>query len=114
MRQVFDDRDAAGALGERAAGDIRARHSPQARGESSVAAPRVDPGDRRRGAASDAVAEHPRTLAACRCGRAGPGRGAGAGGAAARPCGRRSLRVMRPFTAYQQAVNADVAPRWPS
>ena len=107
MRDVFERRDDARALGERAAHDLRAGHSPDAASQAlrkRIEAIRAT-GRARRG--MDPVAEHPRILTAL------PMRLA-RGPAATAPSGARGhlrravLRAMRPFTAYQASVNADV------
>ncbi len=108
MRQVFDDPGAAGHLGERAAADIRTTHSPAAAGE--VLAQRLE-SIRATGrprapvwssyARSPALATLPRKI---RQGPSQPSRQRG------RDLVRRTaLRAMRPFSAYQQDINRQVA-----
>lgn len=107
MRRCFDDRDAAVALGARASAEIRRTHSAEAAGQlmqrrlESIRAT----GEVRRGA--DVVPQAVSGLASrIRRGPSAPGTG---GRAPGRGFARRSLlRAMRPFTAYQQAVNLDV------
>jgi glycosyltransferase involved in cell wall biosynthesis len=110
MRQVFDDRDAAGAVGARAAADIRRSHSPQAAGE--ILAARLDeiratgrtrPRTRSAAVASPALAKLPRRI------RQGPAQPSGTLGAARGFLRDSALRAMRPFTAYQQDVNRQIA-----
>jgi hypothetical protein len=107
MRQVFDDREAARELGARAAGDIRRTHSPAAAG--AIMHRRLESiratGDVRQ--ARIAARTHPPALARLPM-RVGQGpRAAGKG----RPQRARKivrevlLRLMRPFTQYQQGVN---------
>jgi len=109
MRRVFENREYARRLGARAAADIRATHSAAAVGAMLLA--RLEQiravGQARRTQAapqaSPAVAALPLKI------RQGP-----------MPAGRRSaigrglvrkaaLRAMRPFTAYQQGVNRQIA-----
>ncbi len=111
MRLVFDDPAAAAALGARAAQDIHRSHSPEAAGElmrhrlehlRGLGAPgrhtaTVDGG---RHMVVDSLA--PRIQ---RGPVAGPSTKVGPVGGAAR---RGALRLMRPFTAYQETVNAEV------
>jgi glycosyltransferase involved in cell wall biosynthesis len=107
MRDVFDRRDEAQALGERAARDIRASYSPDA--ASQALRERIDAiratGRARRGI--DPVAEHPRILTALPM-RLAQGPAATAPSGARGHLRRAVLRAMRPFTAYQASVNADV------
>jgi glycosyltransferase involved in cell wall biosynthesis len=110
MRLVFDDRAASTALGERAAEDIRQTHSPAAVGElmnDRLEHLRLHPTLRHAGAAG--LAPLVVTTLAARVQRGpAPGRSTTAG-----PVGRTArrgvLRTLRPFTAYQETVNAEVA-----
>jgi glycosyltransferase involved in cell wall biosynthesis len=111
MRLVFDDPSAATALGVRAAQDIHRSHSPEAAGELM----------RRRLEHLRGIEAHGRHAATIDGGRhmvvdslapriqrgpvAGPSTKVGPVGGAAR---RGALRLMRPFTAYQETVNAEV------
>ncbi len=109
MRGLFDDRDAASALGRTAASEIRRTHSPQAAGEimqlrleAIRATGKVRPTHRSLRLQSPSLAALPLRL------RQGP-EGAGTPAGSARGTLRKAiLRVMRPFTSYQQAFNADV------
>jgi hypothetical protein len=110
MRHVFDDRAAARAIGAAAAADIRRTHSPEAAGailaerlEGIRATGRVRPRGWSPYAHSPALAKLPRVI---RQGPAGPPDGAQPGRDFLR---RAVLRVMRPFTVYQQAVNRQLA-----
>ncbi|HEX3510453.1 MAG TPA: glycosyltransferase [Solirubrobacteraceae bacterium] len=104
MRHVFDAPAAADALGARASAAIRQTHSPEAAGEimrTRLENVRLAPGSpaaERRGAVTTSLAR--------RVGR-GPEQGSSRGGvnALAR---RGALRVMRPYTAYQETVNDEV------
>jgi hypothetical protein len=110
MRQLFDDRDAARELGSKAAADIRRTHSPRAAGE--IVHRRLESirgtGRARRAAThwahrSPALASLPLQI------RQGPRQEAlGAGGSAREFVRKAALRLMRPFTQYQQAVNAQL------
>lgn len=112
MRLVFDDRAAAAALGERAAEDIRRTHSPEAVGElmnDRLEHLRLHPTLRHSGGAGNGSAPLVVTTLAARVQRGpAPGRSTTAG-----PMGRTArrgvLRALRPFTAYQETVNAEVA-----
>ena len=107
MRDVFDQRDDARALGERAARAIRAGHSPDAAAQAlqeRIEAIRAT-GRARRGV--DPVAEHPRILTSLPM-RLAQGPAATAPSGARGHLRRAVLRAMRPFTAYQASVNADV------
>jgi glycosyltransferase involved in cell wall biosynthesis len=110
MRGVFDDQPAAVALGRTAASDIRRTHSPDAAGalmlrrlESIRATGRV-----RR--AVDPARRRPRSLAALSLQlRQGPVPARAERARAARELMRQTaLRLMRPFTAYQEQVNRQV------
>jgi hypothetical protein len=114
MRQVFDDPGAARDLGASAAHDIRRTHSPAAAGEIMVRRLESIRATGRPRAAADHVRTRPAATSAL---AARIQRGA----IPATADGRRSLRssvrrftrkailrMMRPFTAYQQTVNSDV------
>ena len=107
MRDVFDRREDARALGERGAREIRAGHSPDA--AAGALGDRIEAiratGRARRGL--DPVAEHPRILTALPM-RLAQGPAATAPSGARGHLRRAVLRAMRPFTAYQANVNADV------
>jgi hypothetical protein len=111
MRLVFDERDAAVALGERAAEDIRQTHSPMVVGElmnARLEHLRLHPTLRHAGAAGSRSAPLVVTTLAARVQRGpAPGQTTTAG-----PMGRTArrglLRALRPFTAYQETVNAEV------
>jgi glycosyltransferase involved in cell wall biosynthesis len=111
MRLVFDDTAAAAALGARAARDIHRTHSPEAAGELmrsrlehlrgiGASGRHAAPADRGRRMVVESLA--PRIQ---RGPVAGSSTKAGPVGGAAR---RGALRLMRPFTAYQETVNAEV------
>ncbi len=110
MRLVFDDPAAAAALGARAAQDIHRSHSPEAAG---ILMERRLEHLRRLGASGrHAAVDGKRSMVvdslAPRIQRgpvAGPSTKVGPVGGVAR---RGALRLMRPFTAYQEAVNAEV------
>jgi glycosyltransferase involved in cell wall biosynthesis len=108
MRRAFDDRAAAARLGARAAEDIRRTHSVQAAGE--IMSRRLESiratGRARRSA--DRLGERPPALA-----RLSPhvrdGLSSGSRATGTRRALRKLvLRMMRPFTAYQQGVNSEV------
>ncbi len=109
MRRAFEDQAAAAQLGARAAEDIRRTHSTivtaqiMSRRLASIAATGRPRHNR------DPALDRPQALAylAARLQR---GIGAGNSSRGARKLVRKAaLRAMRPFTAYQQGVNADVA-----
>jgi glycosyltransferase involved in cell wall biosynthesis len=110
MRGLFDDRERARALGATAAADIRRTHSPSAAGEimcrrleaiRATGRPRrgVDPARKR-----PALAALPIRI------RQGPVQGARPGRTQAlRELARNAaLRVMKPYTAYQQSIDTMV------
>ena len=111
MRQVRDDPDAARALGERAANSIRVTHSPQAAGELlsrrlqsiwATGRPRTPADAMRRHA--PALGRLPMKISQ------GPAQVIPGPGRRGRDQLRKAvLRAMRPFTAYQQSVNAEIA-----
>jgi glycosyltransferase involved in cell wall biosynthesis len=108
MRLVFDDQDAAAALGVRAAQDIRRTHSAATAGElmaqrleyvrsSSTTTNRAVTAD---GALTSSLAVRVRR---------GPGaERPSASGPVRRSARRGMLRLMRPLAAYQETINADV------
>lgn len=110
MRLVFDDPTAAAALGARAAQDIRRSHSPETAGElmrnrlehlrGLGVSGRHGAVEGKRPMVVDSLA--PRIQ---RGPVAGPSTKVGPVGGVAR---RGALRLMRPFTAYQETVNAEV------
>jgi hypothetical protein len=109
MRRLFDDRDAASGLGRTAASEIRRTHSPQAAGEimqrrleAIRATGRVRPTRRSLRLQSPSLAALPLRV------RQGPEGGVRGTGAARGTLRKAILRVMRPFTSYQQAFNAEV------
>jgi glycosyltransferase involved in cell wall biosynthesis len=110
MRLVFDDPAAAAALGARAAQDIHRTHSPEAAG---ILMERRLEHLRRLGLSGrHAAVDGGRSMVvdslAPRVKRgpvAGPSTKVGPAGGVAR---RGALRLMRPFTAYQETVNAEV------
>lgn len=112
MRLVFDDRDASAALGARAAEDIRRTHSPGAAGElmyNRLEHLRVHPTLRHADGSASGWAPLVVSTLAQRVQRGPvPGRSTVAG-----PVGRTArrgvLRMLRPFTAYQETVNGEVA-----
>jgi glycosyltransferase involved in cell wall biosynthesis len=108
MREVFDRPQLARERGRRAAEDIRRTHSPAVAG--AIMGRRLDLVRERRGAM---VPEpHPAHLAEPLTRRVqnGPSRGAGSRwGLPGRLVRRVLLRVLRPYTVYQQTVNAEIA-----
>jgi glycosyltransferase involved in cell wall biosynthesis len=110
MRDFFEHRDPARRLGERAATDIRSRHAPEVAGR--LLAERLDSiratGRARR--SKDPLAGQPPALARLpmRLARgplpAAPGRARAARGQLREAV----LRVIRPYTVFQQGVNADL------
>lgn len=104
MRQVFDDRDAARAVGERAARDIREAHSLDAAGRSmeerlaEIAAGLA----RERELRADRWESIDRAAALLSSGPRGSRRSARGARAAAR---RLTLRVIRPFAAHQHMLD---------
>jgi glycosyltransferase involved in cell wall biosynthesis len=107
MRGVFDDPDRARALGARAAAEIRRTHSPEAAGrimrrrlEAIRATGRARPGiDRAR--RRPALAILPSRIRQGPVAHARPGRAQ-----AAREFARNAvLRLMRPYTSYQQTID---------
>ena len=110
MRALFDDREGARRLGATAASDIRRTHSPSAAGEimrrrlesiraTGRARAGIDPARRRPALASLPIRIRQGPVAAARPGRA----------QALRDLARNTvLRVMRPYTAYQQSVDTMV------
>jgi glycosyltransferase involved in cell wall biosynthesis len=109
MRLVFDDPSAAAALGVRAAEDIRRTHSPAATGERMN--DRLEHLRPRMAHGGSAVNGRITTVTAALAPRVqrgpvpGPSTALGPLGRSAR---RGALRLMRPFTAYQETVNAEV------
>ncbi len=109
MRKAFDERELAVQRGTRAALDIRRTHSAHAAGEGmarqlehlrerhgvrlTLSAESSSPADR----LAERVRIGPLTRARSRLGTPG------------RLARRAALRILRPFTAYQQSINADVA-----
>ncbi len=111
MREVFDDPQAAARRGARAARDIRRTHSPEAAGEimgARLEQLRALHGERllaRRPARSDATT----TELSKRIGT-GPSHSAPARlGVFGRLARRTLLRLLRPYTSYQRAVDAEIA-----
>ena len=110
MRQVFEQREEAARRGARAAHDIRTRYSAQAAGEVMRARlERIAVRLERRRAAEQAAPETAelgelRRLVQRGATPARPSRFGKPGGAVRRVL----LRAMRPYTAYQQQVNATV------
>jgi glycosyltransferase involved in cell wall biosynthesis len=110
MREVCDDPERAQRLGAVAAADIRRTHSPRAAGEIMRRRLEAIRGTGR-ARPSDPVRSHPPALAALPVRiRQGPELAAvgGRGGGARERLRNAVLRVMRPFTAYQQDVNRQV------
>lgn len=110
MRSLFEDREWARELGARAAADIVRTHSPAAAGK--IMRRRLEAiwgtGKPRRG--MPGRAHEPPSLAALPVRiRRGPVPRAGSPGATLRDPARRALlRLIRPFTAYQQTVNTEI------
>ena len=111
MRLVFEDRDASVALGERAAEDIRRTHSPAVVGElmnDRLEHLRLHPTLRHAAGGANGWAPLVVTTLARRVQR-GPAPGSSTtAGPVGRTARRGVLRVLRPFTAYQETVNAEV------
>lgn len=109
MRLVVDDASSAAALGARAAEDIRRTHSPLAAGErmkrrlAHVSGHRLRAPDR---GADGLVATSALAVQVQRGPAPGPASIRGPLARSARFC---ALRAMRPFTAYQETVNAEIA-----
>jgi glycosyltransferase involved in cell wall biosynthesis len=110
MRQVFEDRDRARALGTSAAESIRSTHSLQTAGEVLRRRLEAIRATGRARIAGDRIGAHPRALAKLPMRiRQGPLPAASGSGFAARVQLRRViLRVLKPFTSYQQSVNAEI------
>ena len=111
MRLVFDDPAAATALGKRAAQDIHRTHSPEAAGELmrhrlehlrgiGATGRHTAPVDGERRMVVESLGPRIQQGPV-----AGPSTKVGPVGGAAR---RGALRLMRPYTAYQETVNAEV------
>jgi glycosyltransferase involved in cell wall biosynthesis len=110
MRLVFDDPAAAAALGARAAQDIRRSHSPGTAGE--LMRSRLEHIHRLGVSGRHAAVEGKRPMVvdslAPRVQR-GPVDGSSTKAGPVRGVARRgALRLMRPFTAYQETVNGEV------
>jgi glycosyltransferase involved in cell wall biosynthesis len=110
MRQVFDDREATARLGATAADSIRRTHSAAAAGEilhrrleSIRGTGRVRPSGFSAAKRSPAMASLPLRV------RQGPASGAPSGRRARGLARKVTLRVVRPYSVYQQAVNRHVA-----
>jgi glycosyltransferase involved in cell wall biosynthesis len=111
MRRVFDDRGMASEIGAAAAADIRRTHSPAAAGEILGhrlelirATGRARPGGWSTYTRSPALAALPLKV------REGPRQVSGEQHNSAREYARKTaLRAMRPYTAYQQSVNGQMA-----
>jgi glycosyltransferase involved in cell wall biosynthesis len=110
MRQLFDNQQAARELG--AAGSQRIRETHSAQAASELVGRRLESirATGRARTAADPIAAHPRALARLPLRlRQGPGPAAEGRFHGERERLRRViLRVMRPYTAYQQAINAEV------
>jgi glycosyltransferase involved in cell wall biosynthesis len=109
MRRLFEDRDLARRIGAAAADSIRFTHSPEAAGQ--ILAQRLET-IRATGrtrphvwttSRSAALAALPRRI------RQGPAAGAADRGAPRDLVRRAAMRAMRPFTAYQQDINRQMA-----
>jgi len=108
MRRVFDEREQGAERGRRAAEDIRRTHSALSAGE--IMARRLDELRLRQGVRLRQTYESPSaaSLLAARV-RTGPsGRARSRLGAPARLARRILLRVIRPYTAFQQSINAEM------
>jgi hypothetical protein len=109
MRRLFDDRTFAHALGVVAAEDIRRTHSPAAAGEIMHRRLESVHATGRARHPVDQVRKRSRVLAALPLRvRQGPPPVAPGAGRARASLRHATLRVMKPFTAYQQTVNADL------
>jgi hypothetical protein len=111
MRRVFDERDLGRTLGVTAAADIRRLYAPDVVGDvvnrrlESIAAT----GRARR--AHDPAPEMPPVLSRLRLrARQGPAPGAvgGPGGRVREYARRATLRLMRPYSTYQQSINSEL------
>jgi glycosyltransferase involved in cell wall biosynthesis len=107
MRQVFADRDGARELGARAAEDIRRSHSPDAAGE--IIRRRLEAIWVRGLTRRAAKPTREREALASRIEQGTIDSHRGTGGRARGMARSGMLRAMRPFTAYQQSVNAEMA-----
>jgi glycosyltransferase involved in cell wall biosynthesis len=111
MRMVFDDPVAAAALGGRAAEDIRRTHSPVVAGQlmyDRLENLRVHPTLRHAGGTSNGKAAMVVTTLAPRVKRGPAPSPSGGRGRLGRSARRGALRFMRPFTAHQETVNAEI------
>ncbi len=110
MRHAFEDRDAAGAVGQTAAQDIRRTHGPVVAGEILERRLESIRGTGRARRAADPVREHPPAGAklALRV-RQGPLPGPRGRAGRTRKLARRALlRAIKPYTAYQQSINQEM------
>jgi glycosyltransferase involved in cell wall biosynthesis len=107
MREVFDDRDRAAVLGAKAAEDVRRTHSPAAAGEIMYRRLESIRGSGRPRPTAPAPRERPPALAALPLRiRQGPSVAAIGPPRRLRVLIKKLLlRLMRPFTQYQQSVN---------
>jgi glycosyltransferase involved in cell wall biosynthesis/SAM-dependent methyltransferase len=115
MREVYENPEEAAARGQRAAADIRRNHSPQAAAEAI--GERIEKGRRARLAARFQPPSAARATVGAPAGRdllehllhvdvASPPPGAGKAQAEAK---RLYMRLLRPYAAHQQRINATVA-----
>jgi glycosyltransferase involved in cell wall biosynthesis len=111
MQLVVEDRSAAEALGARAAEDIHRTHSPETAGEMMrrrLEHVQLPPGSYAAAGDKDGT---PRVAAALgtRVQRGPVARGQGASSRVVNRIARRgAMRLMRPFTAYQERVNGEI------
>ncbi len=111
MRQVFEDRDGARAVGSVAARDIRRTHAPEVAGRAMADRLQLVLGSpawrsRRRGGRGSGLVHTERVSDLLRSGPAGRRRPRfGAPQAAAR---KGLLRLMKPFTAHQRMVDGEL------
>lgn len=110
MRRVFEDRKGASALGAKAADSIRSTHSPEVAGEMLRRRLESIRATGRAWTAADPIAAHPRALTRLPMRlHLGPGPAADGRRSATREKLRRAvLRVIRPYTAYQQTINSEI------
>ncbi len=110
MQRAFENREATAALGATAAKSIRRTHSPQVAGEIMRRRSESIRATGRARAAANPIASHPPALSRLPMRiRQGP-RAASSGRAqsARRQLRRVVLRLMRPYTSYQQTVNSEI------
>ncbi len=103
MREVFEHRDAAAAVGDRAAADIRATHSPEAAG--TVMEERLVEIAENSESAERATGRRAAVDRASELLQHGPENGRPAGQGTRASARRLMLRAIRPFVSYQRRVD---------